>query len=390
MPSISVTIMEGLNQTYLLAKNPTGTIISISSTTICLCISIICLVILNTFLKMLQETIKTILNIICIHTIIMSGSSLILLIHFLLSKSQTLEICSILTLTSCTPMITTIESISILSYMRVHIGRKIANNRSVRNCKKRLFCLTIIHYLIEYFILGPLTYVGTKYFDLPTMTSACAGEIKHGLPLFIISHYVRYVIALVIGVIFDFRMIDFLKNRQAMDNQAGRSENKTISIWRSNDDEFDLLVPVSATITSIFTGVIICIIAHIYTLGHLEANDTSRWIVVLVINAIFLSFQIPIIFAMTLRVAKRNSGLFNDKPNEKAQECRRRTRKKKAFDETIKGQRKILKNVKAPTNNVEESNQNNDTTTAMELENTENDFASRSNVIHVQALVHQE
>ena len=287
-------------------------------------------------------------------------------------------------------MITTIESISILSYMRVHIGRKIANNRSVRNCKKILFCFTIVHYLIEYFILGPLTYVGTKFLDLPTMTSACAGEIKHGLPLFIISHYIRYVIALVIGVIFDFRMIDFLKKRQVIDNQAGRSENKTISIWRSNDDEFDLLVPVSATITSIFTGVIICIIAHIYTLGHLEANDTSRWIVVLVINAIFLSFQIPTIFAMTLRVAKRNSGLFENQPNENALECRRRTRKKNAFDETIKGQRRILKNVKAPTNNAEESNQNDDTTTAMELENTENDFASRSNVIYVQALVHQE
>ena len=382
--------MDGLNQTYLLAKNPSGSIITILSTTVCLSISIICLVILNTFLKMLQETIKAILNIICIHTIITSGLTIILLIFFLINKSQSLEICSILTLTSCTPMITTIESISMLSYMRVHIGRKIANNRSVRNCKKRLFCLTIVHYLIEYFILGPLTFIGTKYFNLPTMTSACAGEIKQGLPLFIISHYVRYVIALVIGVIFDFRMIDFLKNRQAIDNQAGRSQNKTISIWRSNDDEFDLLVPVSATITSILTGVIICVIAHIFTLGHLEANDTSRWIVVLVINAIFLSFQIPIIFVMTIRVAKRNSVLFNTKPDEKPIECRRRTRKKKAFDDSIKGQGRILNNAMTKNSFKEESDQNDDTTTAMELENTENNISFRSNVIRVQALVHQE
>ena len=205
-----------------------------------------CLVVLNTHLKMLHEIFKTLLNIILIHNILCFVANIAISIYILNYQQQTFIICTIRQLTVAIPVYLIAFGIALMSFLRYHIAWKTSNKESTKNTFKYMIVLVILFLLFEYVNVGPLTSVAVIFYHVPSATSKCAGSTMHGTPALAIYNFMTFIAILVIGIWYDYLMIKFLQ-KQNKHKEPGQAK---LVPWKSGQEEYDYLVPVSATITS--------------------------------------------------------------------------------------------------------------------------------------------
>ena len=147
--------------------------------------SISYLIILNTYLKMLHKTFKTLLNVIFIHNIIVFLAS----ISMYVNHSQRFLLCVAKVVTNSLPTYLSMFGVALMSFLRYHIAWKIKNQESTKNTIWYMITLIILYGLFDYFNYGPFSIVGVIFFDSPIVAAKC--RTTKGFPFFPIFHMVK-------------------------------------------------------------------------------------------------------------------------------------------------------------------------------------------------------
>ena len=271
----------------------------IGSPIVSLISSTCCLVVLNTHLKMLHVIFKTLLNIILVHNILCFLGNIAISIYILTYQEQTFVICTIRQLTVAIPVYLVAFGIALMSFLRYHIAWKISNQESTMNTFRYMIVLVILFLLFEYVNVGPLTFVAVIFHQTPSATSKCAGSSIHGTPALAIYNFIKFIAILFMGMWYDYLMIKFLK-KQNKHKEPGQAK---LVPWKSGQQEYDYLVPVSATITSILGGIVGTFIVLYVVRGHFE-DEMTLWKITAIVFFTSCSLVMPIMISMTLRANK--------------------------------------------------------------------------------------
>ena len=298
-PIMNSSAKSTFERQHVLWSSPTSMAMALIGPILAFTSSTICLLILNTFLKMLHPTLKSLLNIISINNISNQIFTIILLIYVLLEHSQTFMICSLFQLSLTASAFLTLYGIAIMSFLRFHITWKVANNESTHQIEKYTKHFFLFCGIFEYFNLGLLSFFITLYFDAPTAASNCAGANIKGIPILPMYHFIRVLVALLIGIYFDGKLIKFLKKRNAT-KEPGQAK---LVPWKSGGQVYDFLVPTSATISSSLTAIVGIIMTAWFVNGHLN-QDQEMWKLTVFAQAIGTSVQMSVMIGLTFRAAK--------------------------------------------------------------------------------------
>ena len=186
-----------------------------------------------------------------------------------------------------------------MSFLRYHIGWKIANQESTHKTYWYMVVLVILYGIFDHFNLGPLSFFGTIYIDMPTSATNCAGLRMDGLPLIQVFHFTKAVVIATIGVRYDVLMIGFLKKRNTH-REPGQAK---LVPWKSSGQEYNFMVPIIATVTSVLTG-IFGIVICVTLIKNLMEDKSEAW----KYNGFAMNFccslQMPVMILQTLRAAK--------------------------------------------------------------------------------------
>ena len=286
---------------HLLWDNSISSTLTIGTPIVSLISSTCCLVVLNTYLKMLHNTFKTLLNIVLIHNIISFAANISINIYILTYHDQTFIVCSIRHLTVAIPGYFIAFGILLMSFLRYHIAWKIANQESTKSTFRYMIILVILFLIYEYINIGPLLFFAHIFFDMPTATSKCAGTTGNpGLPIFPIYHFIIITIISIIGIRYDILMIKFLRKRNTH-KDPGQAK---LVPWKSGSQEYDYLVPVSATLTSMTIEVISMTLIAFMVKGHIE-NKLISWKTTSIVFFCCGSVIMPIMILLTIRANKK-------------------------------------------------------------------------------------
>ena len=285
---------------HLLWHDSISSTLTIGTPIVSLISSTCCLVVLNTHLKMLHNTFKTLLNIILIHNIILFAINISISIYILNYHDQSFIVCSIRHLTVAVPGYFIAFGIVLMSFLRYHIAWKIANQESTKNTIKYMIVLVILFLIFEYFNNGPLTFIAVIFFDMSTATSKCAGTANPGLPIFPIYHFTIVTLISIIGIRYDYLMIKFLKKRNTH-KEPGQAK---LVPWKSGGEQYDYLIPVSATLTSMTIELISIILMAFLVKGHIE-NKLVSWKITSIVFFCCGSIVMPIMILLTIRANKK-------------------------------------------------------------------------------------
>ena len=285
---------------HLLWHGSISSTLTIGTPIVSLLSSTCCLVVLNTHLKMLHNTFKTLLNIVLIHNIISFIVNISINIYILNYRDQSFIVCSIRHLTVAVPGYFIAFGIVLMSFLRYHIACKIANQESTKNTIKYMIILVILFLVFEYINIGPLTFVSVIFFDMSTATSKCAGTANPGLPVFPVYHFTIVTVIIMIGISYDYLMIRFLKKRNTH-KEPGQAK---LVPWKSGGEEYDYLVPVSATLTSMTIELISMILMAFLVKGHIE-NKLVSWKITSIVFFCCGSIVMPIMILLTIRANKK-------------------------------------------------------------------------------------
>ena len=285
---------------HLLWHDSMSSTLTIGTPIVSLLSSTCCLVVLNTHLKMLHKIFKTLLNIILIHNIISFAINISICVYILNYHDQSFIVCSIRHLTVAVPGYFIAFGIVLMSYLRYLIAWKIANQESTKNTFKYMIILVISFLIFEYINTGPLTFVAVIFFDMPTATSKCAGTANPGLPVFPIYHFTIMTVISIVGIRYDYLMIKFLRKRNTH-KEPGQAK---LVPWKSGGEEYDYLVPVSATLTSMTTELIGMIMLAFIVKGHIE-NNLISWKITSIVFFCCGSIVMPIMILLTIRASKK-------------------------------------------------------------------------------------
>ena len=285
---------------HLLWHHSISSTLTIVTPIISLISSICCIVVLNTHLKMLHNTLKTLLNIILIHNIISYAVYISISIYILNYHDQSFIVCSIRHVTVAVPGFLTAFGIVLMSFLRYHIAWKTANQESTKNTFKYMIVLVVLFLIFEYFNNGPLTFIAVIVFDMPTGTSNCAGTVNPGLPIFPVYHFTIVTIISIIGIRYDYLMIKFLRKRNTH-KEPGQAK---LVPWKSGVEEYDYFVPVSATFTSMTIELISMILTAFIVKGQLE-NKLSYWKITSIVFFCCGGIVMPIMILLTIRANKK-------------------------------------------------------------------------------------
>ena len=259
--------------------------------------SVTCIILLNTFLQNLHQILKSLINLLCIHNLLAFGLAIGFNILMLITNYQTLEICFGLHEVFCNSVYITVNSLTLLSYMRFYITKNTDQAESID--KAWLFKITLTVYASEYLFSGPVVYFGSKYLNLPSTIAACAGKNLQGPPIITLFQIIRLAVALIIGLIYDKKLIEFLKKK----NQAVGPGQCRLIPWKSGGDHYSILVPASASLaatTSFCFVTAVCIFIIKVMIGN---SEISQWKVVIFILSIIVSVNMPVILGLTIRAA---------------------------------------------------------------------------------------
>ena len=247
-----------------------------------------CVVVLNTYLKKLHPTIKGILTVLCIHNIIgflIGGTT-----YVFWQDDMNKITCSVLFVSLKSINVITLENLSLVSFVRYHLSWKTANNENKSLLHIITFSITL--YGVEYFENIFFASVGITKF-----VSKCSGNYtsENGLPSVFVLF--KEIVVLGIGIFFDIMLVRFLHKRNKSSNGPGHV--KLVPWKSSNEEDFDFVVPVSASIVSLFTAVITSVVSFVTLYVGFEFNQITS------LFCIFPSILMPTLLALTLRAAKK-------------------------------------------------------------------------------------
>ena len=306
---------------HLLWYNSTSSTMALISPGVSLVISLSCIITLNTYLKKLHETFKTLLNIILTFNILIEISLICLNIYMMSAHHQDFIICLIRTMLSATQTYMTTFCITMMSFLRYHIAWKITNLESTKKTLCYAISITIWYCLFELFNTGFLPFAFAIFYKSPSKSTVCAAASNmNNAPILPIYNAIKVLVVISIGVRYDYLMIKFLKKK----NTHPEPGQAKLVPWKSGGEQYNILVPTVATIASLTTGISGGIVALMLIKSIAENNQESWKNTEFVMNTA-ANLQMPVLIGLTLRVVKHNKTtpvvipkgpMFHDNENE--------------------------------------------------------------------------
>ena len=362
------------SETHLLfSKDSISSALAFVGPIIALVCSMTCLVILNTYLKILKEVFKRVINIVLLYNIIGFSVTIAINSYIVVFQSRTFILCSIRVITNSSTLYFTTFGITMMSFLRFHISNRIVNCESTKKTSCYATTLMVIYGVFELLTLGPISFLSTIVFGTPSSATTCTGTIPNGKPIVTIFNFIKVLTLLAIGVRYDYLMIRFLQKRN---KKQGIGQSRLIP-WKSGGHEYDLLIPMSATITSFITsigGLVVFILV-------LKGFNNDRFGILNWLSFgynIFCCIQMAIMIGMTIRAAKHKkpAPIIPKGPMFHESHCNNMGVKE---EEDIEMQeQEVIQNVDENQIEIDKESFSNDATYAV----------SGPNIIHVKPIIH--
>ena len=189
--------------------------------------------------------------------------------------------------------------ITMMSFLRYHISNRIVNCQSTRKTSTYATTLLVLFMIQEWVFCGPLAFVSAQFFDIPTGAASCAGASLTGKSILGMVRLAKGFIIVFVGMTYDYLMIGFLRKRNAT-KEPGQAK---LVPWKSGDQEYDFMVPISATITSALSGILGFVILVINVKAR-QDDVLEVWKYNSFIFSMLCSIQMPIMIGLTIRAAK--------------------------------------------------------------------------------------
>ena len=256
--------------------------------------SLCCILVLVTFLQKLNKTMKIILIALCVHNTI--GFTVESILFGIWSFDMDEMTCSVMNIFSKS-MCLSLEHLALVSFIRYHLSSKTAKNE---NPNMRLIVgLVLVEYVSEYVI----TILAVVFSNSPYEVSCLQdSDLKSDSGVMNIAiNLMKSFVILAIGMAYDYKLVTFLKMRNEMSKQ-GTGQSKLIP-WKSNFQEYDFLIPVSASVVSGITC--ICLMAIFLVILKGTSTFLTFTLIAVTIPISILVVQI----VLTLRVAQYKKSL---------------------------------------------------------------------------------
>ena len=292
-------VLSNSSDFYLLSYKSPKTIITFVGPTVGLISSICCLLVLNLHLKKLHQTFKTLINIVLIHNVIALAASILLLTSMFVFEYQTYVVCSLVQITIASPLYLTKYGIALMSFMRYQIAEKTSKAESTKKYHCFMIGLIVLYIMFDYFSLGPMSFFVVLYFQIPSGAANCSGVFYDGPSVLPVFHFIKVLVIITVGVRYDFLMMDFLKKRNS---KIGHGQVRLVP-WKSGNQDLNLLVPVSATISSVIGGIVALGLAIAYV-KNIQDIDNEAWKSISFGVTLISSLEMPIMIGLTIRAAK--------------------------------------------------------------------------------------
>ena len=257
--------------------------------------SICCIIVLVTFLQKLNKTMKIILIALCVHNTI--GFTVESILFGIWSFDMDEMTCSVMNIFSKSIICLSLEHLALVSFIRYHLSSKTAKNE---NPNMRLIVgLVLVEYVSEYVI----TILAVVFSNSPYEVSCLQdSDLKSDSGVMNIAiNLMKSFVILAIGMAYDYKLVTFLKIRNVMSKQ-GTGQSKLIP-WKSNFQEYDFLIPVSASVVSGITC--ICLMAIFLVILKGTLTFLTFTLIAVTIPISILVVQI----VLTLRVAQYKKSL---------------------------------------------------------------------------------
>ena len=252
-------------------------------------ITISCIIVFFTFLKKLKYTLKLILISLCIHNTI--GFAIEAVVFGTWSKEYNEISCSVMNILSKSICVITMEHLALVSFIRYHLSTTTAKNESANT--KLIIGLVAADYFVEYFINIVGVLLSTTGFEVVCMENP---SLKADSTWFSAICIPKVVSIFGAGFYYDYKLVGFLKKRNKM-AKNGPGEAKLVP-WKTNSEDYDFLIPVSASVASGAISLVFFMIVAALTHGALDFPSVI--FIVTTVPTIIMAIQI----ALTLRVAK--------------------------------------------------------------------------------------
>ena len=285
---------------HLLWYNSTASTIILISPFANILLSTSCLIVLNTYMKKLHETFKTLLNIVLLHNLFEEIAIILLNSYTLTSQSQDFFNCTLRAALVGSNAFFTNYSIAILSFLRYRIAWKINNLESTKNKFWWMMGPIILYVIVEFLITIPLTVLLNIFFDMPSFSTLCAGaNLKQTFPILPYFNLLKLLISMCISIRYDFLMIQFLKKK----NSHPEPGQAKLVPWKSGGENYDFMVPTIATITAAITAVGSSIVSSIMTKGLID-NELESWKRSNILISTCVGIQMPVLIGLSIRAAR--------------------------------------------------------------------------------------
>ena len=248
-----------------------------------------CIVVFMTFLKKLKYTLKVILISLCIHNAI--GFTIEAVVFGIWSQEMDEMSCSVMNILSKSIIVITMEHLALVSFIRHHLSTTTAKNENANT--KLIIGLVAAEYFIEYFINIVGVLLSTTGYEVICIDDS---SLKAESTWFSAIYFPKVVFIFGAGFYFDYKLVGFLKKRNNM-AKNGPGEAKLVP-WKTNSEDYDFLIPVSASVASGAISLVFVMIVAALTHGALDFS--SIMFIATTVPTIIMAIQI----ALTLRVAK--------------------------------------------------------------------------------------
>ena len=198
-----------------------------------LVLSTSCLIVLNTYMKRLHETFKTLLNIVMVHNLIVEITLISLNIYTLTSHSQDFIICTLRAAFGGANGYLNFYSLAIMSFLRYQIAWKINNLESTKNKFWWMMGPLILYGIVEFVITTPMILILNIFFKMPSYSTLCAGaKLEETFPIIPYINMLKVLFSISLGIRYDILMIDFLKKK----NTHPEPGQAKLVPWKSGGD----------------------------------------------------------------------------------------------------------------------------------------------------------
>ena len=265
-----------------------------------LVLSTTCLIVLNTYMKRLHETFKKLLNIVMVHNLIAEVALISLNIFMSAFRSQEFIICTLRAVFGGSNAYFTFYSIAMLSFLRYRIAWKINNLESTKKKFWWMMGPLILYGIVEFLITIPMILILNIFFDMPSYSTLCAGaKLEETFPIIPYLNMLKVLFSISLGIRYDILMIDFLKKK----NTHPEPGQAKLVPWKSGEDNYDFMVPTTATLTAAISGVAGLIISSTLTKGIID-NQLESWKVTETLFSVLVGIQMPILIGLSIRAAR--------------------------------------------------------------------------------------